>query len=442
MSSTDSSNNNDEDDINRSEAERNLYASNPPPLYKFVFTGGPCGGKTTALARVFSYLRERSFEVITVPECFSILSNNGMSGEFFSTPGMAKIIQGTVLDLQMAMEDGVERVLRARGKPAVIICDRGTMDGSAYLAREEFEQILQERNTDVVQIRDNRYDGIFHLVTAADGAESYYTLENNKVRTESPEEARAMDRKTQDSWVGHPHLYVFDNSTLFEEKMARLVDVLSKIVGLPSNLTRRSAKFLLKGEPDISKFPTDMAFQMFEVEKVYLQQIGKDQNPENYSFIRRRTNIDYETGRLLGSTYQLTLVHFSTNPDDRKKTSIEQKRIISRREYESAYLTRDHRRHIVRQKRVSFLYNKQSFVVHMYVQPAPGLCILHAQVEASAQESMTDLDAVLGKNTIKVDLPPFLEVERRLKHTPEDEATYGAYNLSLLRPHSRDSILL
>ena len=30
----------------------------------------------------------------------------------------------------------------------------------------------------------NRYIGIFHLVTAADGAEEYYTLENNNARTE------------------------------------------------------------------------------------------------------------------------------------------------------------------------------------------------------------------------------------------------------------------
>ena len=41
------------------EAERNLQNSNQVPLYKFVLTGGPCGGKTTGLARVYSFLRER-----------------------------------------------------------------------------------------------------------------------------------------------------------------------------------------------------------------------------------------------------------------------------------------------------------------------------------------------------------------------------------------------
>jgi len=60
-----------EEDDNLTEAERNLKLhenEDSPPIYKFVFTGGPCGGKTTALARVFSFLRERNFAAISCPE--------------------------------------------------------------------------------------------------------------------------------------------------------------------------------------------------------------------------------------------------------------------------------------------------------------------------------------------------------------------------------------
>jgi hypothetical protein len=123
------------------------------------------------------------------------------------------------------MEDSTERVLRARGRPAVMLCDRGTMDGSVYVSKQDFEAVMLENNTDVVQLRDNRYSGIFHLVTAADGAESFYTLENNKVRHESPEQALEADSKTQKAWLGSPHFYVLDNSTDFEGKMERLVDM-------------------------------------------------------------------------------------------------------------------------------------------------------------------------------------------------------------------------
>ena len=34
----------------------------------------------------------------------------------------------------------------------------------------------------------NSYDGIIHLVTAADGAENYYTTMNNIVRKETPQQ--------------------------------------------------------------------------------------------------------------------------------------------------------------------------------------------------------------------------------------------------------------
>lgn len=35
------------------------------------------------------------------------------------------------------------------------------------------------------------------MVTAADGAENYYTLENNEIRSEGMEQARAQDRMTR-----------------------------------------------------------------------------------------------------------------------------------------------------------------------------------------------------------------------------------------------------
>ena len=110
-----------------SAAERNLEGASKVPFFKFVLTGGPCAGmkslfgfcnasfvgfshmcfllpflssacmiiwtplnigKTTALARIYSYLRERGFEVITCPETFTILASNGMSLDFFATEGM------------------------------------------------------------------------------------------------------------------------------------------------------------------------------------------------------------------------------------------------------------------------------------------------------------------------------------------------------------------
>lgn len=74
-------------------------------------------------------------------------------------------------------------------------------------------------------MRDNRYDQIIHLVTAAKGAEKFYILDNNVTRTEGIELARQLDRKTAKAWIGHPYIDVIDNRTDFEMKIARVLQV-------------------------------------------------------------------------------------------------------------------------------------------------------------------------------------------------------------------------
>lgn len=56
---------------------------------------------------------------------------------------------------------------------------------------------------------------MIHLVTAADGAEEFYTLETNEdgVRLESAEQARELDKKTGAAWSSHPAHVIIDNST-------------------------------------------------------------------------------------------------------------------------------------------------------------------------------------------------------------------------------------
>ena len=78
----------------------------------------------------------------------------------------------------------------------MILLDRGTMDGKAYMSEQQWELMLEELWYTPVALRDQRYDAIVHLVTAADGADRFYTLANNSTRTESAEQAIAMDRRT------------------------------------------------------------------------------------------------------------------------------------------------------------------------------------------------------------------------------------------------------
>ena len=114
--------------------------------------------------------------MITCPEAFSLLVSNGMPFDYLgAVKGMDIVVQDTVMDMQIGMEDSFERVLRARGKPAVLLCDRGLMDGSAYMKEEDWNKLMRKRDVNCVsELREGRYNAVFHLVTAAEGAGVIY----------------------------------------------------------------------------------------------------------------------------------------------------------------------------------------------------------------------------------------------------------------------------
>jgi len=398
-------------------AEKNVL--NPPsPFYKIALTGGPCGGKTTALARLSRYLIERGFEVMTCPESFGMVVTNGMDLSYIGAiPGMPNVIQDTVMSLQITHEDGFEAILKARGKPSVLICDRGVMDGSVYMDYSDFERLVQKRGLEVCDVREGRYNCVFHMVSAAEGAEQHYTTLNNEVRSETPEEAREVDSKTIAVWVGHPNLSIFDNSTDFETKVSRIVNAAANLVGLPTN-AKRFTKYLLMCEPKLEDFPAEVDYRVFEVEKVYLlnsidAKMDSNENKPNkeYSFVRKRSQ-----GQ--SSIYGQTTVTY----DSSTREEIEVKRIIAtRQEYNTICQMRDTDRHVLVQTRISFLWKKQSFAIHTYRQPVDNVCILYAQVNSNHDNERGDSTPPL---------PEFLQVERKLTNSEEDRKL-GSYFISL-----------
>ena len=48
-------------------------------IHKIVLTGGPCAGKTTALALISDRLRERGYQVLSAPECASLVFGGGVT---------------------------------------------------------------------------------------------------------------------------------------------------------------------------------------------------------------------------------------------------------------------------------------------------------------------------------------------------------------------------
>lgn len=207
-------------------------------------TGGPCGGKSTFLARAVRLLAEQGVRAVVLSETATEFFLANLTPEAL---GRMKF-QVELIQYSQMREDyyrGIaQRFAKNPGERLVLLCDRGLLDAAAYVTPGEFERILEEVGT-TRQSLLQRYDLVVHLVTAACGAEDFYTLENNAVRSESSNEARRLDVKTQMAWLGHPNHFVIDNSTGFDEKVRRALQVLARKVGMPEPL-ETERKFLLR----------------------------------------------------------------------------------------------------------------------------------------------------------------------------------------------------
>ena len=62
------------------------------------------------------------------------------------------------------LEDTYFSLASTQKRNCLVICDRGAMDASAYLPREDWEEILDKNSLNEVDIRDNRFtSGLYSL---------------------------------------------------------------------------------------------------------------------------------------------------------------------------------------------------------------------------------------------------------------------------------------
>ena len=60
----------------------------------------------------------------------------------------------------MQIENVFFDLAKSTVKNCLVICDRGAMDASAFISREQWENILARNNLNEEEIRDNRYDQV------------------------------------------------------------------------------------------------------------------------------------------------------------------------------------------------------------------------------------------------------------------------------------------
>ena len=361
-------------------------------IKKIVLTGGPCAGKTTALVKIIEHFSSLGFKIFTIPEVPTLFSQAGMD---YLTDNQRFFYEGekATLEAQLLLEDKFMKMAEQVEEPAVVVCDRGTMDISAYLKPNIWEDIIDNIGTSAQQLID-RYDAVLHLVSAADGAEKFYTTTTNSQRAEQKNEeglrmARELDKKVINAWSGHPHLRVINNHDDFDTKLNRVLKEISSVLGLAQPITEER-KYIVEVTGEIPNTIDSDILQTYLVS-----------DPDSEVRLRRRF---WSNGKRV-------------NVHTMKKTvndmeQVETERQVSNALYQSLLSQADPYRRAIHKKRRSFIWKGQYFELDTYLEQLEGMTILETKGITNAED---------------VNFPPFIKPVRDITGNRD----FYNYNLAL-----------
>lgn len=366
-------------------------------IFFVVGDGGPCSGKDSIIPRLAQKLEEVDVPFIVIPEAATFLMEgmriNPRTGRYFF-PSFQRWITKYYDFLTSIIEECVDEI-DGEG-PIVVYSNRGIMSGMAYEGFVSFRAILKNLGHVGEEIFA-MYDLILLMVTAANGAEEFYTCANNAARNETPEQARRLDRKTRAAWRGHPNVVVVDNSTDFEGKKLRALQAVFRLIGLPAPLAKER-KFLVK---PFNPRQLGVTYGTVEITQIYLS--SNDENVELK--VRMRENKHGGT-----SYYHIAKRRFSP-----KGKIVVTERIITGAEYERLIATKaDPRCKTVRKTRFYFTLGMHYFRLDRFRDHLQGLHMLELVT--------TDKKAVLPAG-----------IARQLNKDVTDIPTYQNRSLSRLK---------
>lgn len=344
-------------------------------ITKIVLTGGPCAGKTTALVKINEHFSQLGYKVFTIPEVPTMVTQSGWN-YLTDNKDFYKEGEKIILELQLALEDKMIRLAETCTEPCIVVCDRGAMDISAYISDEMWNELTSACGTSTEVLRGNHYDAVLHLVSAADGAEQFYTTANNAQRYEKADEAglaiaRSLDKKIVQAWTGHPRLRVINNGEDFDRKMQRVIKEISAVLGLPLPI-ENERKYIVEVVGEIPECMESEIIQTYLVAE-----------PGCEVRIRKRM-----------TNGVVTNIHTT-----RRKISDQEELVTERHVGNSLYETMlqqaDPYRRTIRKNRKSFIWKGQFFELDTYMSPVDNLVILETKGIACHED---------------LKLPPFIRI--------------------------------
>lgn len=177
---------------------------------RIVLTGGPGAGKTAVL----ELLRVIMCSHVTVlPEAAGLIFGGGFPRG--ADPKLRRSGQRVIYHVQRELETIAED-----SNAAVIMCDRGTLDGVAYWPGPG--QLCDSVGTTLAS-ELARYYAIVHLRTPPpDGGYN----RDNPLRIETADEAARIDVRIAEAWAAHPRRFEVPATEDFFAKVTRALSII------------------------------------------------------------------------------------------------------------------------------------------------------------------------------------------------------------------------
>ncbi|KRY01272.1 hypothetical protein T4E_556, partial [Trichinella pseudospiralis] len=297
--------------------------------------------------------------------------------------------QENLLLTLLRLEDSFMYLAETCEENCLVICDRD-------LNREAWEEILRRNNLNPIALRDQRYNQIVHLVSAAVGAENFYHC-STTLRLESLEEAREVEHRTRHVWVGHPYMDIIDNENCktFRDKMLKMAQVICDRAGVeygdrlaPNSIKR---KFLVSNF-DLSQCKDYQEFDV--VHECVRSDMGQ-------TWIRRRG----QNGNWLYTINERRVVD---------GIPVETKALLSRREYEMLRAHVDPATYPTFKKRLCFVHAHHYYQLDVFQEPCPKRC-----------QDLKILVTYTTNTTGSLPIPTFITVSKEVT----SDTQYSLYNL-------------
>ena len=322
-----------------------------------AITGGPCGGKTSALVELAASLPALGgAEVMTTPEFSTLFFAGGCPYPAGGSREQQVAWDLNKLKAQMAFEDAFRAVAESKrasdctdsGTPIVLLMDRGVMDTKAFVSEEAWEEMLDVHGWDEEQFL-RRYDSVIHLVSTAIGAEDHYSGENNEARRETIEEARRQDLAVRDAWLGHANFRIISNRCDgFEAKLRKVKESVCEVAGLPMPVAGGTKKRWLVRNNGIADADGVENLVVHHVETDFIAASG---SADEDICVRRRRRLNCSTDESRSGNW-LYSIH------ERLEDGSTRSRPLARRDYEAWRSRREEENPMLSMTRTSFIFEE------------------------------------------------------------------------------------